>query len=318
MNWVKDRYEQVVLAAVAAVLLAMSGMLLLRVRAFNEVFAAIRGEVTKSAELPVAEAEVFTRVQEALAQPRVWEGARAPLFVSRKYIVNADGQLVDPIQPGGPQLHPPVGNEWFEEHGLDILDPNALHDDADGDGFDNLNEWTNKTDPRDKASHAAYISTLRLKKFEQVPFRLVFMARPDNDTFQINVVDVRGQPTQYRKVGEMIEGTKFKVLSFEEKFAEDTYGTRQEVSEVTVENTETGARVVLAKERMANSPDSYALFAFQWNKSEKRVKKDGVFTLEPEPEKHYKLIDITASEAVIESVETGEKLTIPALDAAGA
>jgi len=83
-----------------------------------------------------------------------------------------------------------------------------------------------------------------------------------------------------------------------------------DVSELTIQNTETQVQVVLVYDTPADSPDSYAVFKYLWNNTQITVKKDQEFVLKPDTDVKYKLIDINDREAVIQTA-TGEKITIP-------
>ncbi|SRR5581483_3569172 len=325
MDWIKKNYDQAILSLVALVLLAMSGLLFWDALNFSDTFASIRGEVPHNDKIPPLETTPIDNAQAALTKPPTWTGHPGSLFVSDKYIVK-DGQLVDP-RSSNVQLHAPVPNTWFFDHNLDILDTDVLNEDPDGDGFTNLDEWKNikgdgsdATDPQDKNSHPAFVTKLRLVKAIQTRFRLLFAAydgdpaKPDTLTFQINTLDVH-QPTQFRKLGEQIENTKFKVTKFDHKVITDqSTGAEKDVSELTVQNTETGDEVTLVLNTIVNSPDSYALFKFLLDGSQFPVKKDKTFTLKPEPAVTYKLVDIKDAEALIESPK-GEKIKVPKLEA---
>ncbi len=326
MNWIKQHYAEALLAVFAVVLLAMSALLIMNARGFEDTFAGIRGEVRKNNTIPPLDVAPLEQAKAKLAQPASWtpKPGAASLFVAEQYIVQ-DGVLKAPFRDKTGSVHAPVPNQWFLDTGLDILDRGILQSDPDGDGFSNLEEWTGlelsnpgakSTDPQDKQSHPPFVAKLRLAKFIQVPFRLLFNAydgnpaKPEAMQFQVNTIDVN-LPTQFRKLGEQIEGTKFKVLKFELKSRLDSStGENEDVSELTVQNTDTQALVVLIKEKIANSPDSYAQFRLLLDNSEFKVKKDQVFALKPEPERKYKLIDISEREALIEDLKTGEKIKV--------
>ncbi|MBC8001479.1 MAG: hypothetical protein H7X97_02730, partial [Opitutaceae bacterium] len=222
-------------------------------------------------------------------------------------------------------IRPPVPNSWFIENGLDILVTSILEDDTDQDGFTNLEEWTGidpaepgkqATDPQNKNSHPPFINKLRLVKFISRPFRLLVNAydgdpaKPEEMTFQVNTIDVK-QPTQFRKIGEQIEGTRFKVTKFElKKVTDPSTGVDQDVSEITVQNMDTSNTVVLVLEQIGSSPDSFAQFKFLIDGSDLQVKKDKIFALKIEPERQYKLIDIKETAAQIEDLKTGEKIKV--------
>ena len=219
-------------------------------------------------------------------------------------------------------------NKWILDHKLDILDNNILVEDPDGDGFNNLEEWRNikgdgsdSTDPIDKSSHPDYYTKLRLVQYIRKPFRLLLNAwdgdpkTPEGMQFQINTIDVH-QPSQFVHIGDMIKGTKFKVIKFEEKHQKNlATGSDSDVSELTVQNTETGDNVILVKDKVANSPDSYALFHYLWKDLQFQVKKDKEFALLPEADKRYKLIDIKDDEALIQTPNS-QQVRVPKLDEA--
>jgi hypothetical protein len=195
-----------------------------------------------------------------------------------------------------------------------ILDGNVLDQDPDNDGFTVLDEYLGKTDPQDPDSHPPYLTKLRLKKFIKVPFRLKFEAYDDDGNFQINTVDVH-QPTQFVKIGDVISGTKYKAVKFEKKSVDNPRtGVDTDVSELTVENVENGRQVVLVVRTEVDSPDQYARFAFLWDHTEFTVKKDQKFSLKPERDIEYKLIDIHETEAVILNIKSGDQIKVPRLD----
>src|SRR5207244_4145416 len=85
-----------------------------------------------------------------------------------------------------------------------------LDQDADNDGFTNLEEWQASTDPTDKNSHPDYTTKLHLVSATEEPFAYIFASRI-GDTFGINAIDL-SEPTQFLKVGDVIRGTDFKIV----------------------------------------------------------------------------------------------------------
>jgi hypothetical protein len=91
----------------------------------------------------------------------------------------------------------------------------------------------------------------------RTPMRLLFNAY-DNDArkvkvekiyFQINTLDLR-QPTEFLKLGDMIPNTTFKLTKFEYKTRPNpTRGTDDDVSELTITNTKSGATAVLVYQK---------------------------------------------------------------------
>ena len=91
----------------------------------------------------------------------------------------------------------------------------------------------------------------------RAPMRLLFNAYSDdprkvkseNIDFQINTLDLR-QSTQFLKLGDVIPNTHFKLTKFEYKTRPNpTRGTDDDVSELTITNTKSGATAVLVYQK---------------------------------------------------------------------
>jgi hypothetical protein len=233
---------------------------------------------------------------EKLKQPAQWTfSSRSGLFVPEKHFIAANGF---PATLHTTEVHPPVPNEWLEQFNLPIADAGVLGQDPDSDGFNNLEEWQSHTNPSDKASHPAFIAKLKMKSFAQEPFRLVF-ASWVKDTFALNTNDLK-EPTQFLKIGDSIRGTKFQIVKFTEKYETNRYGTKIDVSELTLENRETREQLSLVKEKIMISPESVAKFVYEWGeRKEFTVKKGQEFSLKPEEQVKYRLVDVLPRTAVV-------------------
>lgn len=321
MDWIKKNYDRFALLLLAVALLGSSAIMVWCVKGFQARYEPALAVVSHGKKVALLETEPLERAELALEKPAAWGVHPGLLFVSRKYVVGKNAAtkenvLIDPFEAGSTPLHSPVPNEWFLKNSLEaaILEPDALGQDPDKDGFSNLDEYLGKTNPVDAQSHPSYLTKLRLKRFIKVPFRLKFEAY-DEGSFQINTVDVR-QPTQFVKIGELIAGTKFKAVKFEKKSTlNPNTGVDRDVSELTVEHTESGLQVVLVVGTEVNSPDQYARFAFLWDGTEFTVKKLQKFSLKPDSGVEYKLIDIKESEALINNVKTdGDPIKVPHME----
>lgn len=296
MTWIRAHYDRVAVLA-AALFLFCSALLIIRnVWQFGENFSALLAPPPPKPALPPPKAVEMEQARERLSQPAQWTfSGRSGLFVPEKHFIDANGL---PATLQTTEVHPPVPNEWLEEFGLPIADGDVLTQDPDADGFGNLEEWQNHTKPNDKNSHPAFIAKLKMKSFVQEPFRLVFASWVD-DTFAINTNDLK-EPTQFLKLGDPIRGTKFKLLKFTERFEPNRYGTKIDVSELTLESQETLEQLNLVKEKIMISPESVANFVYAWGGGrEFAVKKDQEFSLKPEEQIKYKLVDVQSAKAVI-------------------
>ena len=244
----------------------------------------------------MAKAQELAAAVEKLHQPPQWTlGGRSGLFVPEKHFIGANGL---PATLQTTEVHPPVPNEWLEQFGLPIADADVLEQDPDGDGFNNLDEWSGHTNPAATNSHPEYYTKLKLKSVTEEPFRLVFSSWV-GDTFAINTIDFK-QPTQFLKVGDTIKGARFKILKFDEKYQPNKYGTNVDVSQLTLEQGETREQLTLVKEKVAMSPESVATFVYTWGaRQEFQLRKDQEFSLKPLDQIKYKLIDVGPAKAVI-------------------
>lgn len=296
MTWVRANYDRVAVLAAALFLFASSILIIRNLMQFGENFAGLRASSVKKPAAPPPKAVETVQAADRLREPVQWTASgRSGLFVPEKHFIGANGQ---PTTLQTTEVHPPVPNEWLDQFGLPIADADVLTQDPDTDGFTNLEEWENHTNPTDKNSHPAFIAKLKLKSFAQEPFRLVFASWVD-DTFALNTSDLK-EPTQFLKIGDSIRGTKFKIVKFTEKHEPNKYGTSIDVSELTLENKETHEQLALVKEKIMISPESVANFVYTWGeRREFAVKKDQEFSLKPEEQIKYKLMDVQPGKAVI-------------------
>ena len=303
MTWIKLNYDRFLLAVLAAILLICAGLLFNNVRNYNQVFASLKDQVARNNTIKAPDQAEVVDEQKKLGKPDEWlprmvDGRRLPVFDSVPYI--SDGEkLVGINDSNSAILHPPVPNKWLIDRNQDLLSPDVLTQDSDGDGFNTLDEYLGGTDPQDKNSHPPYWTKLVYTQFKPIPFRLRFDAK-NGDTVQINIIDIPDAPTWFGKVGGTITLTKpnYKVIKFEPKSVKDG-GLTRDVSEVTVQNMETNETIVLPKAQEVNSPTTYAVLNYVWTGKPFAVKKNLEFTLEPEKTVKYKCVDLNEMEVHI-------------------
>jgi len=296
MNWIRSNYDRLAVLAGVLFLLLCAFLIWRSASSFNGNFASLQPGGSPKPAAPTAKALELEAAAQKLAHPPQWTfSGRSGLFVPEKHFIGPNGL---PATLQTTEVHPPVPNEWLDQFGLPIADADVLAQDPDADGFSNLEEWHGRTNPTDKISHPPFIAKLKMKSFTREPFRLVF-ASFTGDTFGLNTSDLR-EPTQFLKLGEIIRGTKFKIVDFKEKYEPNQYGTDVDVSELTIENEETKDRLILIKEKIMISPESVGTFVYLWgDKREFSVKKDQEFSLPPQAEIRYKLVDVQPAKAVI-------------------
>lgn len=296
MDFLRAHYERVALLAAAAFLLVSAFFIWRSAATFDENFAGLQIVGTGKGVSPLAPAVELENAGKKFRLPPQWVfRGRSGLFVPEKHFIGPTGM---PTTLENTEVHPPVPNEWLDLFGLPIADADVLTQDADGDGFTNLEEWQGQTNPTDPNSHPPFLARLKMKSFLREPFRLVFASRT-GDTFGINTSDLK-EPTQFLKVGDTIRGTKFRIVNFTEKYEPNQYGTNVDVSELTIENQDNGEQLILTKEKIMISPESVANFVYGGPAPRDfSVKKDQEFSLPPEPAIRYKLIDVQPHKAII-------------------
>ncbi len=310
MDWVRTNYERAAVLAAALFLLICALLIFLGTGSFEEKFSGLHNTPAPNNEIPNGRAPELAEAMHKLLTPPQWTfSGRSGLFVPEKHFIGEDGQ---PATLQHTLLHPPVPNEWLEEYGLPITEGDVLTQDADGDGFSNFDEWLGHSHPTEKDSHPPYTFMLRLKSFAQEQFPLVFSSSI-GDTYAINNINPK-IPTQFLKVGDLVAGTKFKITGYTEKYEADQYGTRMDVSELTLEQVESHDKVTLVKEKTTTSPESIANFLYTWGGTEQSfaVKKDGEFALKPLEQIKYKLLDVLRDKAIIINTQIPNvKIEIP-------
>ncbi len=296
MTWIRAHYDRAAVLAAALFLLCSALFITRSVLRSGEGLSAREVSLPPKPALPSPRAVEVGQAIERLRLPAQWTfSGRSGLFVPEKHFIDANGL---PATLQTTEVHPPVPNEWLEEFGLPIAEGDVLTQDPDGDGFSNLEEWQNRTKPIDRDSRPAFIVKLKMKSYGQEPFRLVFASRVDN-TFALNTNDLK-EPTQFLRLGDLIRGTNFKLLKFTEKHDANKYGTKIDVSELTLENRETHEQMNLVKEKIMISPDAVAHFVYRWGgHREFAVRKLEEFSLKPEEQIRYKLVDVQPAKAVI-------------------
>jgi hypothetical protein len=300
MDWIRANYERVAVIAAATFLFLTALLVWRNASQFGTHFLALQAAPPPKQPKPPGKAVELETAAEKFHQPPQWTfRGRSGLFVPEKHFIGSNGL---PATLQTTQIHPPVPNEWLDQFALPIVDADVLTQDPDGDGFTNLDEWQGHTNPIDKNSHPDYVSELKLKAFTEEPFRLKFSSA-DGETFGINTIDLRA-PTQFLKVGDRIAGTSFKIVKFTEKHEVNPATSGDvDVSELLLEHEETKEQLTLIKEKIAISPESVATFSYSWPASqparEFQVRKDQEFSLKPQDDIRYKLIDLQPTKAVI-------------------
>lgn len=321
MNWVKEKFDLVIL--LLATLLLVSNAAWTSMNRLEHVESQTVLVPPKENGIAPLDTEAIAKAESLAKSPAKWKSRaelppdapeRGSLLVSRRYLLK-DGKLIDPLAEGSEQLHPPITNEWLLVNGLDYTDMAIKEKDSDGDGFSNFEEFEAKTNPNDPKDAPRSFNKLKLVEFKPVPFRLEFKGDPSGEgkEFQINLKDLKGTArTQYRKIGDQIDGAPYKILKYEAKEGPNERGNIVNLSELTIQNTETGDTLVLVFNKEANDPTSFGTFRnlLASGDPDFTLKKGEEFSVKPDTSRKLKLIDISSSKALIRDISTGDIITV--------
>src|SRR5271157_415663 len=120
MNWIKQNYDQFILALVALLLCAVSAYLIMNALGFQQTFASIEAQVYHNNNVPPVDTSDIQAAVAALKKPATWDltDTEGSLFISIPYIIGQDGTLIDP-RTSKNALHAPVPNKWLIDNKLD-------------------------------------------------------------------------------------------------------------------------------------------------------------------------------------------------------
>lgn len=312
MEFLKNNFEKLILLLLAVLLAVVSVLVILQMRGFSTSLKQLSGQAIDGKPPASVPTDDLDAALATFDKPAQWNSPH-PILVSRPYLVR-EGRLVDVQEDESIKIHPPVPNQWFLSHNLDILDSSILSRDADEDGFTNLEEFEAGTNPIDKAAHPPYYTKLRLESYTQKDFRILFAQRT-GQTFQIETID-SPRPTQFLKLGDTIKGTNFEIAKFEEKFITNpATGGQTDKSELIIRDKETGREIKLVIEQVANDPDSSAMLRDLWAAKSFKLAKGEEFALEQDANSKYLLVDVNPEQAVIRDLSSGKEITLPKLEA---
>jgi hypothetical protein len=122
--------------------------------------------------------------------------------------------------------------------------------------------------------------------------------------------------SQYRKIGDQIEGAPYKILKYEFKEGPNERGVTVNLSELVVQNTGTGDSIILVFNKEANDPTSYGTFRnlLAPGDADFTLKKGEEFTIKPDTTRKLKLVDITSSKAQIRDISSGDIFSVLLID----
>jgi hypothetical protein len=180
MSKLPKNFEKILLGAGGVCAIGFGAMGFMKLGAVEADFAASVPNSGKS-EIAIPGAPATAKAVSSLTSNRTIEIGQAgerpvnlfigvPLFVDKNNLTDP----VDPLEPGGRVVHPPIPNDWWIKTGANMTFADSPQRDDDSDGFSNLDEFEAKTDPVDAKSIPPLIYKLAYLKDESVKWYVDF------------------------------------------------------------------------------------------------------------------------------------------------
>ena len=200
-------------------------------------------------------------------------------------------------------------DEWELKYGLNPNADDALQD-ADADGFTNLDEYQAGSHPRDAASHPAFAEKLRVIKIGRTPMPLSFQGvqRLSTNDVRFLLKNKRLQRDTYAKLGDTVDG--YKLVGFEPKkikVKKGTFEVDEDVSVLKVSKDNKTIPLTISKE---NQGEIGASLIFLVDQTKMVVKLGDVIKLK---NSSYKIIDIKKDTVILADINTGMEMPVQPL-----
>ena len=205
--------------------------------------------------------------------------------------------------------------------GLNPQDPADAKGDLDSDGFSNLEELAEKTDPKDPKSHPALVSLLRVKELrgKRMPFFFSGANKmPDGMQLVFNQVEPTRRTLWVREgdpIGESGYLAGKLVAKSEERDNPNMPGIkiRVDVSTVVVKRKSDNKEVTLKINESGKVTDVEAVIVLPLDNAEFTVLEKGTFKVRDET---FRVVSVDSGKTsvVIENEASGQQKIVPKLD----
>jgi len=156
MSWISENYEKVSLGGAVVIALGLGFLGWQNLTSIEEEFSSSpkgRGNDNASVE----NGDRVAIATSSFEINRTWiqgddKGRAVDLFTGIPLFVNKNDQSNPVDLPESSDVHPPIPNKWWLDNRIDPGFGDSPTRDADEDGFSNIEEFENNTDPSDKRS----------------------------------------------------------------------------------------------------------------------------------------------------------------------
>jgi hypothetical protein len=315
MEWIKAKYDRVLLGLCGLIALIIGAILLMKVLGWKKSVATPQSSLEERNDFGTNDAS--TRVTAALTRLQEVAEVKAPLkdgipisLFSSAPVIKMAGQTEAQRVVGGNPIRPPVDNRWLYDNNLDLRQVNILEVDTDGDKFTNLEEYTAdpKTNPRDAASHPPVYAKIQYKEVIQEPLSVKFNTYVNDKELTMRVIGAT--PESAFNTKDLVVGGSFAVerngteMRFKLTRVDATIEGREKAY---LEDLKTGAKdiEVSIREEKKFPTNKAKLVCTLGMEEEKIVTKGEEFSFQVDPDQTYKVLEVTETEVALEHTPKG-------------
>ena len=315
MDWIKAKYDRVLLGFCGVAALAVGGLLLMNTLGWKKQFPALNNAAGNRSDFGTTDSG--KRVESALTQLKAEAKVSAPKIGDRDISLFTSAPVVkkagesDPIailDPKSKQVREGIDNAWLYYNDLDLRRVDIADLDSDGDHFSNKDEFAAKTNPRDANSHPSTADKIVFKELveEKLSIRLNAVSGPNEITFRVTAATPEASyTTKFLGAGGKIQATK----GGEDRFVVTKIDTSSPGKEFAVlDDIKSGKKGITAAFKAdVDFPTYRAKLAFNLGTEEvKEVSVGDEVSFAADAEQKYTVKEITPSEVVVEFAPAGK------------
>jgi hypothetical protein len=320
MEWIKAKYDRLLLGVFGVIAVIVGGLLLMKVLGFkgnfpNRPVAEDKANFgTNKAGDQIKDALEALK-KEAVVKAPVKDGVDISLFSSVPIIRMAgEKENREVLSPDSAPIRPPVSNRWLYDNGLEIRRVDILEVDTDGDKFTNLEEFNAdpKTNPKDATSHPPISAKIYYAEClkDALTIRFNTWISDTEMTFRRTEPADKAFNTKFLKVGDSFPEER---TGTEMRFRVDKTEGPENAKIATVTDLKTKEVIKVKLQETFERPNlSAKVTCNHGTPEEKIVKKGETLTFEAEPEVSYEVKELTTEELTLEYTPKGgtEKKTL--------
>ena len=314
MEWIKAKYDRLLLGFCGLIALVIGGWLLLSVLSWKKQFPnrpapELREEFgTLDAGQKVSDALAALKAP-ALVKEKQHNSVRISLFSSAPILkLVGESEPIPILDPKAKLVRPPVDNVWLYNNGLEIRRTDILNEDTDGDKFSNLEEFNAnpKTNPKDATNHPPIYAKIYYKECVQDPLTFKFntYVGPTDLSFRRTEPADKAFNTRDLAVGKTFPEEKD---GKEPRFQLDKVDGTEGQEAATLTDLKTKEKITVKIRESFARPILRAKLVCNHGKEEEKIVNVGEpVTFEADPDQVYDVIKITLEEVTLEFTPKGK------------